>query len=117
MREGSWLRASKSDPANGNAAPAPHVVVVGGGAGRRGVAEITLVEKARTHLWMPLPHEVVAASANFPVLLISALPAFMTSWPVSLFERSLACKVVRSAFISQHVAAQAGFDRAAPAFH
>ncbi|MGH7079507.1 MAG: FAD-dependent oxidoreductase, partial [Acetobacteraceae bacterium] len=51
------------------------IVVVGGGAaglelvtrlgnrlGRRGIAEITLIEKARIHLWKPLLHAVAAGS-------------------------------------------------------
>src|SRR5215813_8031823 len=51
------------------------VVVVGGGAGglelvtrlgdklgRRGRADVALIEKARTHLWKPLLHEVAAGS-------------------------------------------------------
>lgn len=55
----------------------PHIVVVGGGAGglelvtrlgdtlgKRGLAEITLIEKARTHLWKPLLHEVAAGSLD-----------------------------------------------------
>jgi NADH:ubiquinone reductase (H+-translocating) len=56
----------------------PHrTVVVGGGAGglelvtrlgdalgRRGRADIALVEKARTHLWKPLLHEVAAGSMD-----------------------------------------------------
>jgi NADH dehydrogenase len=55
----------------------PHIVVVGGGAaglelvtrlgdrlGRRGRARITLVERARTHLWKPLLHEVAAGSLD-----------------------------------------------------
>jgi NADH dehydrogenase len=55
--------------------PAPHrVVVVGGGAGglelvtrlgdRRGRADVALIEKARTHLWKPLLHEVAAGSMD-----------------------------------------------------
>src|SRR5450755_3905314 len=53
------------------------VVVVGGGAGglelvtrlgdglgRRGRADIALIEKARTHLWKPLLHEVAAGSMD-----------------------------------------------------
>ncbi len=64
--------------------PAPggahRIVVVGGGAGglelatrlgdtlgRRGKAEVTLVDKARTHLWKPLLHEVAAGSMDFAV--------------------------------------------------
>lgn len=57
---------------------APHrIVVVGGGAaglqlatklgdrlGRRGKAAVTLVERARTHLWKPLLHAVAAGSMD-----------------------------------------------------
>ena len=56
----------------------PHrIVVVGGGAGglelatrlgdtlgRRGQAQITLVDRARSHLWKPLLHEVAAGSLD-----------------------------------------------------
>jgi NADH dehydrogenase len=67
---------------SGAAAPAggPHCVVVGGGAGglelatrlgdklgRRGKAHVTLIDKARTHLWKPLLHEVAAGSMDFAV--------------------------------------------------
>ena len=54
-----------------------HIVVVGGGAaglelatglgdklGKRKRADITLIERARTHLWKPLLHEVAAGSMN-----------------------------------------------------
>jgi NADH dehydrogenase len=54
-----------------------HIVVVGGGAaglqlvtglgdglGKRGRAEVTLVERARTHLWKPLLHAVAAGSMD-----------------------------------------------------
>ncbi len=54
-----------------------HVVIVGGGAGglelatrlgdklgRKGKAMITLVDKAPTHLWKPLLHEVAAGSMD-----------------------------------------------------
>src|SRR6202167_4776254 len=53
------------------------IVIVGGGAGglelvtrlgdglgRRGLADIALIEKARTHLWKPLLHEVAAGSMD-----------------------------------------------------
>ena len=56
------------------------VVVVGGGAGglelatrlgnrlgRRGKAEITLVDRNRTHLWKPLLHEIAAGSMDLGV--------------------------------------------------
>jgi NADH dehydrogenase len=55
----------------------PEIVVVGGGAGglelvtrlgnklgRRNKANVTLVEKARTHLWKPLLHEIAAGSMD-----------------------------------------------------
>lgn len=54
-----------------------HIVVVGGGAGglelatqlghklgRKGKAHITLVDKARTHIWKPLLHEIAAGSMD-----------------------------------------------------
>jgi NADH:ubiquinone reductase (H+-translocating) len=54
-----------------------HIVIVGGGAGglelatrlgdtlgRRGRARITLIDRARTHLWKPLLHEVAAGSMD-----------------------------------------------------
>src|SRR5690349_15807651 len=60
--------------------PAPrlhHIVIVGGGAGglelatrlgdtlgHRGQAEVTLIDRARTHLWKPLLHEVAAGSMD-----------------------------------------------------
>ncbi len=54
--------------------PGPHrILVVGGGAGglelatrlgdklgRRGKADVTLIDKARVHLWKPLLHEIAA---------------------------------------------------------
>ena len=53
------------------------VVIVGGGAGglelatrlgdklgRKGKAEITLIDKTRTHVWKPLLHEIAAGSMN-----------------------------------------------------
>ncbi|MGE0056196.1 MAG: NAD(P)/FAD-dependent oxidoreductase [Hyphomicrobium sp.] len=53
----------------------PRIIVVGGGAGglelatqlghklgRKGKARITLVDKARTHIWKPLLHEIAAGS-------------------------------------------------------
>ncbi len=61
-----------AQPANENL---PRIIVVGGGAGglelatqlghklgRKGKAHITLVDKARTHIWKPLLHEIAAGS-------------------------------------------------------
>ncbi len=59
-------------------ANAPHrIVIVGGGAGglelatqlgntlgRRGQAEVTLIEKKRTHVWKPKLHEIAAGSMD-----------------------------------------------------
>ncbi len=55
----------------------PHIIIVGGGAGglelatrlgdklgKRGKARISLVEKARTHIWKPLLHEIAAGSMD-----------------------------------------------------
>jgi NADH dehydrogenase len=55
----------------------PKIVVVGGGAGglelvtrlgntlgRRGRAEVTLIDSTRTHLWKPLLHEVAAGTLD-----------------------------------------------------
>ena len=66
-----------ASPGTEAAADRPRIVVVGGGAGglelvtglgdklgRRGKAEITLVDRTRTHLWKPLLHEVAAGSMD-----------------------------------------------------
>ena len=59
----------------------PHrIVIVGGGAGglelatllgdtlgRRGQAEITLIEKTRTHVWKPKLHEIASGSMDMHV--------------------------------------------------
>lgn len=55
----------------------PQIVVVGGGAaglelatrlgdtlGKRGAAQVTLIEKSRTHLWKPLLHAIAAGSMD-----------------------------------------------------
>jgi len=61
-----------------SASPALHrIVIVGGGAaglelatslgntlGRKGLADITLIEKARTHVWKPKLHEIAAGSMD-----------------------------------------------------
>lgn len=56
-------------------ASAPHIVIVGGGAGglvlatllgrklgRRGKARVTLIDHALTHVWKPLLHEIAAGT-------------------------------------------------------
>jgi len=56
------------------------IVVVGGGAGglelatqlgdklgRRKLADVTLIDKCRAHLWKPLLHEVAAGSMDLSV--------------------------------------------------
>jgi NADH:quinone reductase (non-electrogenic) len=61
-------------------APQHRIVIVGGGAGglelatrlgnkfgRRGTAEIELIDKDRAHLWKPLLHEVAAGSMDLGV--------------------------------------------------
>jgi NADH dehydrogenase len=70
------------------AAPAvlPRIVIVGGGAGglelatrlgdtlgKRGQAEITLVDHSRTHLWKPLLHSVAAGSIDPDALALDYL--------------------------------------------
>ena len=61
-----------------SASTVPHrIVVVGGGAGglelvtrlgnslgKKGIAEVTLIDSSRTHLWKPLLHRVAAGSMD-----------------------------------------------------
>src|SRR5574340_888874 len=55
----------------------PRIVIVGGGAGglelatrlgrslgKRGIADITLIDCSRTHVWKPLLHEVAAGTLD-----------------------------------------------------
>jgi len=64
-------------PTDASSSDLHRVVVVGGGAGglelvtrlgdrlgRRGLADIALIERARTHLWKPLLHEVAAGNMD-----------------------------------------------------
>jgi NADH dehydrogenase len=58
-------------------AQAPHIIIVGGGAaglelatrlgnrlGRKHLAEITLIDSSRTHIWKPLLHEIAAGTLD-----------------------------------------------------
>ena len=60
--------------------PVQQILIVGGGAGglelatrlgnkwgKRGKAQIELVDKSRTHLWKPLLHEIAAGSMDLGV--------------------------------------------------
>src|SRR4029077_170268 len=72
MADAVRSRAATDDKAH------PHrIVIVGGGAGglelatrlgdklgHRGQAEVTLIDKARAHLWKPLLHEIAAGSMD-----------------------------------------------------
>jgi NADH dehydrogenase len=78
MADGLASRAPLTSGADAAPAAGPHrIVVVGGGAGglelatrlgdsfgRRGQAKVTLVDRARSHLWKPLLHEVAAGSLD-----------------------------------------------------
>jgi NADH:ubiquinone reductase (H+-translocating) len=58
-----------------------HQIIVGGGGasglelvtrlgdklGRRKLADVTLIDKSRTHLWKPLLHEIAAGTTDFTV--------------------------------------------------
>jgi NADH dehydrogenase len=72
-RTSTWTVKAASEA---GAAP-HHIIIVGGGAGglelvtrlgrklgKRGKAAVTLVERARTHLWKPLLHQVAAGSLD-----------------------------------------------------
>lgn len=70
-----------NEPARAAPVPAPHrIVIVGGGAGglelatrlgdtlgRKGLAHVTLIEKARSHFWKPHLHEIAAGSIDLHV--------------------------------------------------
>ncbi|MFM7625281.1 MAG: FAD-dependent oxidoreductase, partial [Gammaproteobacteria bacterium] len=62
------------------ATPLPRIVIVGGGAGglelatrlgdtqgRKGRAEVTLIERGRTHFWKPHLHELAAGTVDLDV--------------------------------------------------
>src|SRR4029077_19905731 len=72
MADAVRSRAATDDKAHPN-----RIVIVGGGAGglelatrlgdklgHRGQAEVTLIDKARAHLWKPLLHEIAAGSMD-----------------------------------------------------
>ena len=70
----------------------PRIVVVGGGAGglelvtklgqklgRKGKAEITLIDRNTTHLWKPLLHEIAVGTMDEGVDAVSYRPRFFLS--------------------------------------
>ncbi|MGY2047474.1 NAD(P)/FAD-dependent oxidoreductase [Methylobacterium sp. JK268] len=72
----SVIRSAASE-GEGGVTERHRIVVVGGGAaglqlatklgdryGRRGAAEVTLIDRSRTHIWKPLLHEVAAGSMD-----------------------------------------------------
>ncbi len=77
MADGLALREPLGSTVETRPAGPHRIVVVGGGAGglelatrlgdtlgRRGSARVTLVDRARSHLWKPLLHEVAAGSLD-----------------------------------------------------
>ena len=69
--------ASEAAAAPAKLGKRPHIIVVGGGAGglelatrlgnkygRRKSADITLIDRSRTHVWKPLLHEIAAGSMD-----------------------------------------------------
>ncbi|OGA25909.1 MAG: pyridine nucleotide-disulfide oxidoreductase [Betaproteobacteria bacterium RIFCSPLOWO2_02_FULL_67_26] len=79
--------------------PDPHrIVIVGGGAGglelatrlgdtlgRKGRAQVTLVDRSRTHLWKPLLHEFAAGSMDLDYHALSYLA--QARWHYFRFQR------------------------------
>jgi NADH dehydrogenase len=76
---GAYVDELPAGVASGQRA-AHRIIVIGGGAGglelvtrlgdtlgRRGLADVMLIDKSRTHLWKPLLHEVAAGSMDFAV--------------------------------------------------
>src|SRR6185436_4399081 len=69
--------AGTEQPTMNNAVQRHRVVIVGGGAGglelatrlgdtlgKRGLVDVTLVDKNRTHVWKPKLHEIAAGSMD-----------------------------------------------------
>src|SRR5512145_2230335 len=69
-----------ADTGHGSAGQPHRIVVVGGGAGglelvtqlgdtlgKKGLAHVTLIEKARSHFWKPHLHEIAAGSMDLHV--------------------------------------------------
>ena len=48
----------------GGAAGLELAIVLGKRLGRRGLADVTLVDASRTHIWKPLLHEIAAGTLD-----------------------------------------------------
>lgn len=83
------------------------IVIVGGGAGglelatrlgdslgRRGRAQVTLVDRSRTHLWKPLLHEVAAGSMDVDQHMLDYLA--QARWHHFRFQLGAMCGLDRS---------------------
>ncbi|MFA5900617.1 MAG: NAD(P)/FAD-dependent oxidoreductase [Hyphomicrobium sp.] len=82
MTETTIPATTKVLPVGNGDSDLPHIIIVGGGAGglelatrlgdklgrnkwwRKKSAQISLIEKARTHIWKPLLHEIAAGSMD-----------------------------------------------------
>ncbi len=77
MNETTTAPASTRVMPVGDTSDLPHIIIVGGGAGglelatrlgdklgRKKKAQISLIERARTHVWKPLLHEIAAGSMD-----------------------------------------------------
>jgi NADH dehydrogenase len=77
MNDAKTVEAASNVMPVGDDGDLPHIIIVGGGAGglelatrlgdklgKKGKASISLVERARTHVWKPLLHEIAAGSMD-----------------------------------------------------
>ena len=77
MNETTTASAATTVMPVGDDSELPHIIIVGGGAGglelatrlgnklgRKREGEDSLIERARTHIWKPLLHEIAAGSMD-----------------------------------------------------